>query len=299
MIKNPYALVALLVLFICSSCSKSVEKETPGGIKFQVIKTGDGIQAKKGQSLVTNYIIKDSKDSVWVNSYDTGYPALIPVEDSTRIKEEIGILQIGRMITAADSLTFSLPLKKFFKEIYGGTPPPTADTTLTLTCTMRVKEIIETHKREEYYKNIEVLRKPKQKAKDIKKIEDYLAKNNIKAESDTSGIRYVIHKKAGGAVPTPSNCAIVSYKGMIIGDSLQTFDKNPNFQFPIGRVIPGWQLGLQKLGVGDSATFFVPSELGYGARGSAPVIPPDAVLLFRVKLISIGTTFDYQTRTCN
>ncbi len=51
--------------------------------------------------------------------------------------------------------------------------------------------------------------------------------------------------------------------------------------------IPGFKEGLLSLKkVGDKATLFIPSELGYGAKGGGP-IPPNANLIFEIKIEEI------------
>ena len=52
-----------------------------------------------------------------------------------------------------------------------------------------------------------------------------------------------------------------------------------------GRVIKGWDEGILLLKEGEEATFLIPPDLGYGARGAGGVIPPNAWLIFEVKLV--------------
>ena len=61
------------------------------------------------------------------------------------------------------------------------------------------------------------------------------------------------------------------------------------FQFPLGqgKVIPGWDAALEGMKVGQKARLIIPPDLGYGKRGSAGSIPPDATLCFEVELVSI------------
>jgi FKBP-type peptidyl-prolyl cis-trans isomerase len=63
-------------------------------------------------------------------------------------------------------------------------------------------------------------------------------------------------------------------------------------------VIAGWKLAIPMLGVGDSATFYIPSKLAYGPQGYPGAIPPDAILIFNVKLLAVKDGFDQATRTC-
>ena len=49
-------------------------------------------------------------------------------------------------------------------------------------------------------------------------------------------------------------------------------------------MIPGWDEGIANLKEGAQATLFIPSELGYGARGAGADIPPNSELAFYVEL---------------
>jgi FKBP-type peptidyl-prolyl cis-trans isomerase len=59
------------------------------------------------------------------------------------------------------------------------------------------------------------------------------------------------------------------------------------FTLGVGQVIKGWDEGVQLLNLGSRATFFIPSGLAYGDRGAGAAIPPNAVLMFDVEVLSI------------
>ena len=66
-------------------------------------------------------------------------------------------------------------------------------------------------------------------------------------------------------------------------------DRPGNFTFPLGtgRVIKGWDQGVQGMKVGGQRTLMIPPSMGYGARGAGNVIPPNATLIFDVELMAV------------
>lgn len=119
--------------------------------------------------------------------------------------------------------------------------------------------------------------------------------NSDKSQDETittpSGLQYVITKKGDGIRPKKGDKVVVHYTGKLADGSVfdSSVERGKPFSFKLGagQVIKGWDEGIALLQVGDKATFTIPSELGYGERGSPPVIPANATLIFEVELIDV------------
>jgi FKBP-type peptidyl-prolyl cis-trans isomerase len=66
-------------------------------------------------------------------------------------------------------------------------------------------------------------------------------------------------------------------------------DRKEPFQFNLGakEVISGWDEGVAGMKVGGTRVLTIPPHMGYGARGAAGVIPPNATLVFEVELLDV------------
>ncbi len=81
----------------------------------------------------------------------------------------------------------------------------------------------------------------------------------------------------------------VHYIGRLKSNN-KIFDQSKKpFQFTLGKreVIGGWDIGVTGMAVGAQRILTIPPEKGYGLRGSPPVIPGNATLVFEVTMIEI------------
>jgi FKBP-type peptidyl-prolyl cis-trans isomerase len=115
----------------------------------------------------------------------------------------------------------------------------------------------------------------------------------VKQEGVTtaSGLTYIITKKGDGAPIKKGDQVIVNYTGLLTNGKKfdSSFDRNQPFSFFVGegRVIRGWDEGLQLLRVGDHATLIIPSSIGYGELGAGAIIPGGATLIFIIEVIGV------------
>mgnify|MGYP001267064021 FL=1 len=126
----------------------------------------------------------------------------------------------------------------------------------------------------------------KEKENELKILKD-LSKGFSKT---SSGLLYKLEKENNSHKPSNGNKVKVHYKGMLLDGTVfdSSFKRNQPIEFTlgVGQVIKGWDEGISLLGIGDKASFIIPSDLAYGASGAGGVIPPNATLVFEVELIS-------------
>jgi len=83
----------------------------------------------------------------------------------------------------------------------------------------------------------------------------------------------------------------VHYTGKLLDGKKfdSSLDRNQPFEFVLGagQVIQGWDEGIALMKEGEDGILFIPSHLGYGARGAGGVIPANATLIFEVQLLQV------------
>jgi FKBP-type peptidyl-prolyl cis-trans isomerase FkpA len=94
-----------------------------------------------------------------------------------------------------------------------------------------------------------------------------------------------------GAEATTGKNVSVHYVGTLTNGTKfdSSRDRNEPFEFALGKgqVIKGWDEGVVGMKVGGKRKLVIPPEMGYGARGFPPVIPPGATLVFEIELIAV------------
>ena len=232
-----------------------------------------------------------ANDSVVFDTRVDGDPTPIQLPQFGAPRGQLSPLQdVLQLMSIGDSMRFDYPLDSFQSAPPMGLP---ADVT-ALTYDIKVFDIMSpdqfsTWRANEMKKNSERLASVEEFV--LETYQAYKA-DELDIQRTASGLGYVIHEQGNNQRPQVGQVIDAQYYGMLDSNG-EMFDNSFQrgqpftFQLGMGMVIPGWDEGFQMLTPGTKATFFIPSSLGYGERGSPPVIPAGADLIFYVELEGI------------
>ena len=107
------------------------------------------------------------------------------------------------------------------------------------------------------------------------------------AQKTPSGLAYqVLSGEAGGKKPGPTDRVTVHYTGWTTDGKMFDSSKvrGQPASFPLDGVIAGWTEGLQLIGEGQTARFWIPQKLAYRGMPGRPA----GMLVFDVQLITVA-----------
>lgn len=153
-------------------------------------------------------------------------------------------------------------------------------------------ELAVSHKEAQQIVNKYLQEKEEEQAKEMKSAGIEFLKKNAEKEgviTTASGLQYMVLSEGNGKSPKATDQVKCHYEGMLIDGSLfdSSLQRGTPATFPLNGVIAGWTEGLQLMKEGSKFRFFIPYELGYGARGAGASIPPYSTLIFDVELIEV------------
>ncbi len=112
------------------------------------------------------------------------------------------------------------------------------------------------------------------------------------------GLTARILHSGDGQVAQAGDNVVVHYTGWLFDDTAannrgtkfdSSVDRGEHFQFPLGagRVIKGWDQGVEGMAIGELRELTIAPEMGYGDRGAGNVILPGATLVFEIELFDL------------
>ncbi len=262
-----------------------------GGLEYKIIKDAPTEPSPNYGDYIEMHLLTklSNKDSIIYSTraMNNNLPVQFPL---TQPQFKGDIVNAFKYLSAGDSAVITLPIDSVLATGAPEQPWMTKGAGQKLIYTVNMVSV----KTAAQMKQEQETKAAAQKGVDDKIIQDYLAKNNIKASKTESGLYYKVDKEGTGAKPTPGQKVTVNYTGKFLDG--EAFDSNldPKFQhvqpfdFPLGqgRVIKGWDEGIALFSKGGKGTLYIPSTLAYGSNAQGP-IKANSVLMFDIELVDI------------
>ena len=146
--------------------------------------------------------------------------------------------------------------------------------------------------KEKERKRLEALEKSPEAIQGTKTGEAFINKKkqeDPEIKTTASGLSYKIINEGEGAKATANDFVNVIYKGSLIDGTVfdDTMGEAPKHH--VSSFVPGFAEGLQLLGKGGKAIFYIPGKLGYGVQGQPYAgIGPNQTLVFEVEIAEIN-----------
>lgn len=155
---------------------------------------------------------------------------------------------------------------------------------------LEIPEVIANQKAQDYLQKVS-----SRKAINALTEEEQYFKENALREGvikHPSGIQYevLVAGEHGTGHPSITDRITAHYEGRLVNGKVfdSSIERGQPFTFRLNQVIRGWQEALKMMTKGAKWRVYIPSVLGYGARGAGNDIPPNATLIFDVEMISFA-----------
>jgi len=315
--------LAAICMLALSACTGSFKKAD--GLEYKLITSGSGKTVGYGNYIQIHIkqVYNGTKDTVLTDTRD--YMSRIQVLDS--VNTPLVYFNVLKQMRKGDSLVIRLLTDSVFKDPKNVMPDFMKKGKYLYTH-VKLLNIFETREQADsankaenamakpriFKKQIEeiekgLIDKKAQMATDGKIIEEYLTKNNVKAQKTKWGTFIAVSTEGTGATISNTDVALVNYTGRTL-DSGKVFDSNTDPKLrpgqplqplavnigDLGGIIVGWTDALMQLKKGSKATIYIPSSLGYGVNGNGEKIKSNENLIFDIEVVDVVNEEAYMAK---
>jgi hypothetical protein len=285
-----YISALALVLASCDNLFPGYSK-LDSGTYYKIHYLGEGDHnTVEGNHIQARFVYRTLNDSVVFDTqwnYFEGFRMLEVNKENSKLTEALCLLREG------DSASFILSQNHIQVDSFRIDLDETVE---------RIKvdvKIMDIMSRKEYEKEVDRIKwlRDREMVEQVDLV-NYLATYGIDRDNYYEGIYFVEKKRGRGSSPKSGNAVELQYKAYFSDGTL--FDSTYEMSEPLvlkigdpGQIIKGMDIGLRLMKEGGKAKIIVPSQLGFGDKGSSTgIVPPYTSLIYDVELINIFTNED-------
>ena len=306
-------IVLLAATLGLAACNK--EKKGAGGLLYTIHHSEGKEKIKEGDIIKINFIIKNDKDSVFYNSFESETPQVFPVQKKMFSGDQQDALTL---LGEGDSATFKINLdtiahytKQPKNEQFKNDKYQTFTVKVEKVFAKKAGEADSTFNKRasDFFQADFKASAEKMKNAEEGKLKAYISDNNLKTTTSASGLQYIIKAPGDAQRAALGDTVTLNYTGRVtkkndkgkypIFDTSdeKTAKEENKFQagrpygptkMVIGSTIPGFTEAIQLVGKGGKITAIIPSKLGYGEQGAPQVgIMPYNPIVFEIEITDI------------
>lgn len=290
--KRQLLFFVMLLPFVLQSCERFAKypgyKRAGHGIYYQLHTIGeDSLRARPGDYITVKLAYLTLNDSMFfegTRKLQVNQPAY-----------EGAIDECFMMLSEEESATFIIESDPFFTiTLQSGRPPFIATGE-----PMKVKvDMLEIQSAADYRKEKEAFLSWIEDFGDYEKVvlKQFIAEEKLDVSPLPSGIYYLNLRPGTGKKVALGDTVTVDYEGRFLNGKFfdSTRKRHQPFQFVYGtewQVIKGLEEAIGMMAEGEKSLFILPSELGFGNRGSSNnIIPPFTSLIFEVEILKVSSS---------
>ncbi|MBL4653865.1 MAG: FKBP-type peptidyl-prolyl cis-trans isomerase [Flavobacteriales bacterium] len=280
-----YLTLACFVLFSCDNMFPGYSK-LDSGTYYKIHYLGEGEQLPVEGNHIQAHLVYRTMDDTLI--FDTQSNYLEGLKMTKVNKENSKLTEALCLLREGDSATFILnqnyiEIDSFRIDLDKSIEKIRVD--------VKIKDIMSQQEYEKEQDRIKWLR-DREMIEQVDLI-NYLSANEIDRKNYYEGIYYVQAKRGLGSFPKSGNTIMLQYKAYFSDGTLfdSTYEMKEPFTFTMGipgQVIKGLNIGLRLMREGGKAKLILPSQLGFGDKGSSTgIVPPFTSLIYEVELIEI------------
>ena len=281
--------------------AQATYQRTLKGLQYRNLTNNAGAKIKLDDVITFHVTEKTEKDSLLFSSYGIGHPVQIQVKPSANVGD---LMDVFPMLANKDSALIRVPTDSIFAGHEESRPPflPKGSNILFSVKIERVQSLTEAIAERNAAMEKQKAAMEQLKTQETAIAAQYITDHKLVLKTTASGLKYAITQASTKRRVMKGDTLLVNYAGRgtddkVFDTSIEAIAKEAGLiqpgrpyepiQFVVGegRVIPGWDEGLQLLNEGSKAIFVVPSDLGYGDQGSGERIKPYSTLVFDVEVV--------------